>query len=780
MNAKFKTLKKRILEEEFSNLNKEQREACFTTDGAVLILAGAGSGKTTTLISRIQYMIKYGDSYNTDYIPEGLTEEIINGLQNKKYSELTETEEFMLKYKPVSPFNILAITFTNKAAGELKERLNAKLGTYGQNVWASTFHSLCVRILRSEIDVLGFDKSFTIFDTTDVRSCVKECMKDLNMNEETIDSRVCAGFISSLKNKGKKASDFEKETNNDYRLIKISKVYSLYEQKMKKFNALDFDDLLMLTVEIFEKYPYILEKYQEKFKYIMVDEYQDTNHIQYRLVSMLADKYKNICVVGDDDQSIYRFRGADIENILNFEKDYKDTKVIKLEENYRSTKNILGAANGVIENNKKRKDKKLRTSLEVGDKVFHITPNSGYEEALRIRLLIEDMVIRRGYSYKDIAVLYRMNSLSRTFEQHFLKECVPHRVVGGLRFFDRAEIKDVVAYLRLTFNSADDEAFLRIINTPARGIGKTSVDRVKAIAKKENISLIDVCADAEKYSELSNAKLKLTGFYNMICDFRKKSDNLYELISKVIFDSGYLEYLNSELKEENHAKAENIKELLSMAKESESDTLSDFLENVALLSDIDNYDNNEDAVTLMTLHSAKGLEFPVVFIVGFEEGIFPSNQSKMEDGGVEEERRLLYVGITRAKKMLYLSSAKERMLFGTPMFCRPSSFLKEIPEDFIQGEIQPQYDSIDRKNIKKESSYIIAPSQNKDRTLPDIQKSESLPQYKAGQRVKHKKFGEGPILSAVPLGNDIKLEIMFDTVGKKILMAAFARPEILK
>lgn len=780
MNDKFNKIKKRILEDEFSNLNDAQKEACFTTEGAVLILAGAGSGKTTTLISRIQYMIKYGNSYNTDYMPNGLTEEILKSMENKSYSNLTETEEFMLKYKPVSPCSILAITFTNKAAGELKERLNLKLGTYGQNVWASTFHSLCVRILRNEIGVLGFNKSFTIFDTTDVKSCIKECMKELNMNEETIDSRVCANFISALKNKGQKASDFEKETNNDYRLIKISKVYSLYEQKMKKFNALDFDDLLMLTVEIFEKYPEVLEKYQEKFKYIMVDEYQDTNHIQYKLVSLLSKKYKNICVVGDDDQSIYRFRGADISNILNFEKDYKDTKVIKLEENYRSTKNILNAANGVIKNNKNRKDKTLRTSLEMGDKVFHITPNSGYEEALRIRLMIEDLVGRRGYAYKDIAVLYRMNSLSRTFEQHFLKECVPHRVVGGLRFFDRAEIKDIVAYLRLTFNSADDEAFLRIINTPARGIGKTSVDRVKAIARNENKTYIDVCKEADSHDELSNAKTKLMNFYNMICGFREKADNLYELINKVIFDSGYLEYLNMDKREENRAKAENVKELLSMAQESESDTLADFLENVALLSDIDNYDNNEDAVTLMTLHSAKGLEFPVVFIIGFEEGIFPSNQSKMEEDGIEEERRLLYVGITRAKKILYLSSAKERMMFGNPMFCRPSSFLKEIPEKCIQGEIQPQYEPMDRKNTKKEPSYIIPPSQNKDRTLPDIPKVEALPQYKAGQRVKHKKFGEGTVLNASPLGNDVKLEIMFDTVGKKILMAAFARPEILK
>ncbi len=777
MNTKFDIIKKRILEEEFSNLNPPQREACFTTDGAVLILAGAGSGKTTTLISRIGYMIKYGDSYNTSYIPDGLTEEKLSKMENKGFDELSEEEEFFLKYKPVSPYNILAITFTNKAAGELKARLSAKLGTYGEGVHASTFHSFCVRILRQEIEALGYSRYFTIFDTTDVKNCIKECISELNINEETLDTRMCAGIISSLKNKGLTPDDFKKETNGELRAIKVSKVYELYMQKMKKYNALDFDDLLMFTVEIFEKYPAVLEKYQDKYRYIMVDEYQDTNPIQYKLVHLLSKKYKNLCVVGDDDQSIYRFRGADISNILNFEKDFKNTKVIKLEENYRSTENILGAANGVIANNKTRKDKKLWTSIKGGDKVFHITPNSGYEEALRIKMLIEDMVTRRGYSYKDIAVLYRMNSLSRTFEQFFLKECIPHRVVGGLRFFDRAEIKDVIAYLRLTFNSYDDEAFLRIINTPARGIGKTTVDRVKDIALMENISLLDVCKKAEKYDAISSARVKLANFAVMIESFKENTSDLYTLVENVITKSGYMEYLMTDKKEESRARLENMKELLSMAKESEGQSLPEFLENVALLSDIDNFDDGEDAVTLMTLHSAKGLEFPIVFVVGFEEGIFPSNQAKNEEGGIEEERRLLYVGITRAKKILYLSSAKERMMFGNMMFCRPSSFLKEIPDEFLEKEIQPQYEPA-RTPAKKAPGYIIAPSQDKDRATPAIS-SVSMPDYKKGQRVRHKKFGDGTILDAQPLGNDMKLEIMFDTVGKKVLMAAFAKPQIL-
>jgi len=777
MKTKFDIIKKRILEEEFSNLNAPQREACFTTDGAVLILAGAGSGKTTTLISRIGYMIKYGDSYNTDYLPENLSEKKLADMENKRYDELSEEEQFLLKYKPVSPYNILAITFTNKAAGELKTRLSSKLGTYGEGVHASTFHSLCVRILRQEIESLGYSRYFTIFDTTDVKNCIKECILELNINEETLDTRMCAGIISSLKNKGLSPDDFKKETNGELRAIKVSKVYELYMQKMKKYNALDFDDLLMFTVEIFEKYPAVLEKYQEKFKYIMVDEYQDTNPIQYKLVHLLSKKYKNLCVVGDDDQSIYRFRGADITNILNFEKDFKNTKVIKLEENYRSTQNILGAANGVISNNKTRKDKKLWTSISGGEKVFHITPNSGYEEALRIKMLIEDMVTRRGYMYKDIAVLYRMNSLSRTFEQFFLKECIPHRVVGGLRFFDRAEIKDVIAYLRLVFNIYDDEAFLRIINTPARGIGKTTVERIKEIAIAENKSLFEVCEKADCYETIFSARIKLCNFASMINSFKECASDLYTLVESVITKSGYMEYLMTDRKEESRARLENMKELLSMAKESEGQSLPEFLENVALLSDIDNFDDDEDAVTLMTLHSAKGLEFPVVFVVGFEEGIFPSNQSKNEEGGIEEERRLLYVGITRAKKILYLSSAKERMLFGNMMFCRPSSFLKEIPDEFLEKEIQPQYEPATAP-AKKAPSYIIAPSQNKERTIPAI-KSDEMPDYKKGQRVRHKKFGDGTILDVQPLGNDIKLEIMFDTVGKKVLMAAFAKPQIL-
>jgi len=774
MEKEFRQIKKRLIEEDFSNLNSAQKEACFKTDGAVLILAGAGSGKTTTLISRIQYMIKYGNSYNTEYIPEGLTEEKLSELSQKDISTLNEEEQFFLKYKPVSPYNIMAITFTNKAASELKSRLSKKLGELGTNVFASTFHSACVRILRNDIELLGYNRYFTIFDTSDSAGCVKEAMNELEIQFDDFDHKGCLAYISSLKNQNVEPEEFslEAKASNDVRLIKIAKIYTRYCEKMKKYNALDFDDLLLKTVRLFEKYPDVLNKYQEKFKYIMVDEYQDTNKVQYKLIALLAKKYGNICVVGDDDQSIYKFRGADIRNILDFEKDFKNAHTVKLEDNYRSTKNILDAANGVIANNKKRKEKRLRSNKELGEKVNFITPFNAIDEANRVRGIIEELTLTGKYRYKDIAVLYRMSAVSRVFEQHFLRESIPHRVVGGMRFFDRAEIKDIIAYLRLVMNSNDDEAFLRIINMPPRGIGKTTVERVKNIALSNNISYLSVCRQAENHPEISSATKKLIDFCKLIDDIGENKDDLSEMINSAIFGSGYMDYLEKDDKEENRARKGNLGELLTMAKENEYSDLAEFLENVALLSDIDNYDDSEDAVTLMTLHSAKGLEFPVVFIVGFDEGIFPSQKSKSEPGGIEEERRLLYVGITRAKTLLYLSSVKERMLFGAPMFLKPSSFLEEIPEENISKEVKKQFDISLDKLPKKE--YVIPPTAFKTNVTKTTAQN-----YEKGMRVLHKKFGEGTVISAVPLGNDVKLEVEFDSFGKKVLMAVFANLKIL-
>ncbi len=796
MKNRFNQIKKRILEEEFSHLNPMQREACFTATGPVLILAGAGSGKTTTLISRIHYLVKYGDSYYNELeCPPFLLEEDLDRLEKKSAESLLEEEEALFCYHPVSPRNILAITFTNKAANELKERLEKKLGDRAVGIWALTFHSACVRILREDISLLGggFNRYFTIFDANDAKTCVKDCLKELNISEDVLNHKLVYSVISNSKNDAIDAEEFRRLAGADYKQTLIAKVYALYTEKLKKYNALDFDDILFYTVRLFETFPEVLRKYQERFTHIMIDEYQDTNKIQYLLAAHLAQKSKNLCVVGDDDQSIYKFRGADITNILNFEQQFSNTKIIKLEENYRSTKNILDAANGVIQNNKQRKAKKLWTQKLGGSKITVLNPSNNYEEASRVGFLI-DTLLQDGYRYKDIAILYRMNSLSRTFEQTFLQSAIPHRIVGGTRFFDRKEIKDIVAYLRLVLNENDDAALMRIINEPARGIGKTSVEKVQSLAAANGASMLRICETANLYTELSHPKLKLMNFAKMIADFRENMESTEALVNSVLYGSGYMEALQKEDTDEANARIQNMKELLSMIKEDEANQdLSAFLENVSLLSDIDNYDADEDAVTLMTLHSSKGLEFPVVFLVGFEEGIFPSMQSKTEVGGLEEERRLCYVGITRAKEKLYLSHAEERMLFGSYMHSLPSQFLKEIPEETLDMQKKKRTATVSDFGASYGSGYAQSSvggyrgdsyNTNAIHLTPPTQAatpkpSGDLPDYREGCRVRHKKFGDGTVLSVQPLGNDIKLEIQFDTVGKKTLMAAFARPEII-
>lgn len=796
MKNRFNQIKKRILGEEFSHLNSMQREACFTATGPVLILAGAGSGKTTTLISRIHYLVKYGDSYYNELeCPPFLSEEDLDRLEKKSAESLSEEEETLFCYHPISPRNILAITFTNKAANELKERLERKLGDRATGIWALTFHSACVRILREDISLLGggLNRYFTIFDANDAKTCVKECIKELNISEDVLNHKLVYSVISKSKNDAIDAEEFRRLAGADYKQTLIAKVYALYTEKLKKYNALDFDDILFYTVRLFETFPEVLRKYQERFTHIMIDEYQDTNKIQYLLASYLANKSKNLCVVGDDDQSIYKFRGADITNILNFEQQFSNTKIIKLEENYRSTKNILDAANGVIKNNIQRKAKKLWTKKIGGAKITVLNPSNNYEEASRVGFLI-DTLVQDGYRYKDIAILYRMNSLSRTFEQTFLQSAVPHRIVGGTRFFDRKEIKDIVAYLRLVLNANDDAALMRIINEPARGIGKTSVEKVQSLALANGVSMLQICETANLYSELSHPKLKLMNFAKMIADFRENMESTEALVNSILYGSGYMEALQKEDTEEANARIQNMKELLSMIKEDEANQdLSAFLENVSLLSDIDNYDADEDAVTLMTLHSSKGLEFPIVFLVGFEEGIFPSMQSKTEVGGLEEERRLCYVGITRAKEKLYLSHTEERMLFGSYMHSLPSQFLKEIPEETLDIQKKKKPASVSdfgnsfgsgysqssiggyRGDSYNTNAIHLTPPTKAATTKP----SGELPDYREGCRVRHKKFGDGTVLTVQPLGNDIKLEIQFDTVGKKTLMAAFAKPEII-
>lgn len=797
MKNRLNQIKKRILEEEFSHLNPMQREACFTATGPVLILAGAGSGKTTTLISRIHYLVKYGDSYYNELeCPPFLTEGDLDRLERKPAALLTEDEEALFQFHPVSPRNILAITFTNKAANELKERLEQKLGDRASGIWALTFHSACVRILRENISLLGggLNRYFTIFDANDAKNCVKDCIKELNISEDVLNHKLVYSVISKSKNDAIDAEEFRRLAGSDYKQTLIAKVYALYTEKLKKYNALDFDDILFYTVRLFETFPAVLQQYQERFTHIMIDEYQDTNKIQYLLAAYLAKKSKNLCVVGDDDQSIYRFRGADITNILNFEKQFASTKIIKLEENYRSTKNILDAANGVIQHNKERKAKRLWTQKTGGAKIMVLNPSNHYDEASQICFLM-DSLLQDGYHYKDMAILYRMNSLSRTFEQSFLQSAVPHRIVGGTRFFDRKEIKDIVAYLRLVLNGNDDAALVRIINEPARGIGKTSVERVQALASQNGVSMLQICETADLYPELSHPKSKLMNFAKMIADFREAMESTEALVNSILYGSGYMEALQKEDTEEANARIQNMKELLSMIKEDEANQdVAVFLENVSLLSDIDNYDADEDAVTLMTLHSSKGLEFPIVFLVGFEEGIFPSMQSKTEVGGLEEERRLCYVGITRAKEKLYLSYTEERMLFGSYMHSMPSQFLKEIPEETLEFQKKKRAATVSASGSSYSSGYSSGSSVGGYRgdsyntnaihltpptKTPASQPAGNLPDYQVGCRVRHKKFGIGTVMAVQPLGNDIKLEIQFDEAGKKILMAAFAKPEII-
>ena len=707
----------------FPNLNDKQREAVYTTDGPVLILAGAGSGKTTVLINRIAYLI---------------------GAKN------------------VFPSQILAITFTNKAAAELKSRLETMLGSEGEMVWASTFHSLCVRILRRDIEKIGYPSSFNIFDRADQLTVVKECLKEMNLDDKTYPPKSILSQIGRAKDELLTPEDFAKAISGDFRMEKVAQIYSLYQKKLQKYGSLDFDDIIMLTVKLFEEHEDVLAYYQRRFQYVMVDEYQDTNHAQYRLVSLLADAHKNLCVVGDDDQSIYKFRGANIENILSFEKQYTNAKVIKLEENYRSTQNILDAANNVIKNNMGRKGKSLWTSKGEGEKIQLLKAQNEHDEGQKIAERIDELT-RNGYAYNDFAILYRTNAQSRVIENMLLRNAIPYRVLGGLRFFDRKEIKDVLAYMKLINNPSDNVSLKRIINEPKRGIGKKSVEDAELLSARDNISMFGVC-------EQSSGKLK--AFSDMINEIKQNNYSISKLVEVILDKTGYLEALINENTVESQTRIENIKELVTDAMEyekteEEEPTLAGYLEKISLVADVDNYDETQDVVVLMTMHSAKGLEFPVVFIAGMEDGIFPGYQSMMANEELEEERRLCYVAITRAKQILHISHAFSRSLYGSTSYNQPSRFLAEIPSELIEGQFvvnTPTHNTYTKPAVHHSSVNLNT------RTIPSA-KCDFAP----GDRVSHFKFGEGTILKATAVGNDVHLEVMFDTAGTKNLMAAYAK-----
>lgn len=727
-------------------LNERQKEAVLATEGPVLVLAGAGSGKTTVLVNRIAYMI----------------------------SE-----------KHIRPWNILAITFTNKAAREMKDRIERLLGDTAKDMWIGTFHSVCVRILRSCIDLLGYSRDFVIYDTADTKTVMKECLRELDIDEKSFPVRNVLSIISNAKNDLMDAATFENVYKSDYRMSIIAKIYYRYQTKLRKNNAVDFDDIILNTVKILSENPDVLSKYQDKFQYILVDEYQDTNNSQYLLINLLAQANRNLCVVGDDDQSIYKFRGANIGNILNFEDDYSDVQKITLDQNYRSTQNILDAANSVISNNKGRMGKSLWTSNGNGNKVYVYTGTNEYDEARYIARQIKKHFDEQG-SFSDCAILYRTNAQSRVIEEMLMRESVPYKVLSGLRFYDRKEIKDIIAYLRVVYNPNDDVSLARIINEPKRKIGNATLEKARNIAREKETSLYDVISHADDYPEFKTAIKKLLSFSEIIQSLIKLKDTvtIEDLTGRILNDTGYMPALVMEDTTESKTRIENLGEFISVITEFEKNeetgnTLGEFLENISLVSDIDGYDENEDSAVLMTIHSAKGLEFPIVFLSGLEEGLFPGMRSMESDDDIEEERRLCYVAITRAKEQLYITKTISRTIHGKTMPTTASRFFKEIPVEYLEDKttLQPKVAKV-MQDLGVRNAAAPKKEVYMTKGFGSSVKSSGSTDYskfKAGDAVEHRTFGRGEILKATPCRNDCILEIQFESIGFKRLMAAFAK-----
>ncbi len=784
----FLSIRKRIIESDFSNLNNKQKEAVFSTEGPLLVLAGAGSGKTTVLVNRIANLIKYGSAYNSDTVYGELREDEEKILLSASLTPETDLSPVMqlLSVNPVNPWQILAITFTNKAASELKNRICAKLGEQAESVWAYTFHSACVRILRRNADFIGFNSDFTIYDTDDSKRVIKECMKALDISDKIIAPKTVLNEISNAKNSMISPEEYDNTNSSDYLKRNIAQIYKLYQQKLKSADAVDFDDIIYFTVKLFRENYKILEYYQNKFKYILIDEYQDTNHMQYELVSMLAAKYGNICVVGDDDQSIYRFRGATIENILNFESEYPNAKVIRLEQNYRSTQNILDAANSVISNNKYRKGKNLWTDKGAGKKILYKKNDSDLDEG---RFVANEILkeIKNGKDYADFAVLYRMNSQSNLIEQALIRSGIPYKIIGGHKFYDRKEIKDALSYLNVIANPNDIVRLQRIINEPKRGIGDASFAAVTEISFALGLPVLDVMLNAEEYPKLSRCAKKLTAIAEMISDFSRSAEEEKpsELLKKVLNETGYIDSLDNE-PEKKQDRIDNLGQLISdiaIFEENNDDaTLNDYLQQIALMTDIDSYNESQKSVVLMTVHSAKGLEFDTVFLAGMEEGIFPAELSLSEgQAGEEEERRLAYVAITRAKNMLYLSNSRTRMLFGMTRYNPESRFIAEIPKDLL--EVETAYGTPQGRFSGYDSPVAFTPDSAKKKKAANTDRGFSgkvkKPQknnesYRVGDTVIHDTFGEGVVLSVTAMGNDALLEIAFIKGMTKKIMANYS------
>ena len=796
-------VRKAIIEREYEHLNPMQRKAVMATEGPLLLLAGAGSGKTTVLIHRVANLIKYGRGSDTQEVPEFADEDDLEFLKTylkRPDSAQEDRVRWLCAVEPAMPWSIIAITFTNKAAGELKERLERMLGPSAMDVWASTFHSACVRILRRDIDRLGFDKSFTIYDSADSQRVVKDIVKEFEYDEKAFQPRTVLNYISNAKDAMMLPEQFAKERvmHGDWRMERIAKIYKEYVKRLRDANALDFDDIILHTVTLLQNHQDIREYYQKKFRYVLIDEYQDTNNLQYLLASLLAGGRKNICVVGDDDQSIYRFRGANIENILSFESDYQNARVIRLEQNYRSTQNILDASNAVIRNNEGRKGKTLWTENGAGDKVHIQTVYNESAEADYVASCILKE-FSAGRDWKDNAVLYRMNAQSNQLEYAFKRNAIPYKIIGGTRFFDRAEVKDMLAYLCVVNNPTDDLRLKRIINVPARGIGARSVDLVQSIAYQQGVPMFQVLMEANQYPDLARSAEKLMAFAALIIEMQGKAESMEmdAFYDEVCQDSGYLTMLEAKNDVESRSRAENVKELRSsivsyLDNHPEGVSLAGFLDEIALYTDLDNQNPDDNSVVMMTMHSAKGLEFPSVYVVGLEENVFPGSRAMGDIEEMEEERRLCYVAMTRAKEHLTMTNARQRMLFGHTTNNLASRFLGEIPAKNCdwQGkqterprEAKPRYDygfsgaagvsGISGVGASSRGGFN-RPVSVRNTHSQSAAKPTAL-SLKKGDMVQHKAFGRGMVMSIQPMGGDALIEIAFDEHGTKRLMMNSAK-----
>ena len=798
LDLRFLAARKKYISTQFSQLNTMQQEAVLTTEGPLLLLAGAGSGKTTVLINRIANIMRFGRGSDSNEIPDSVTEEDVVFLENLD-ADLTDTDRWhadhLCAVEPAVPWSIIAITFTNKAANELKERLSTLLGPEAQDIWAMTFHSACCRILRRDIERMGYTRSFTIYDSSDSERIMKEIIKDMGLDDKTFPAKYVLGAISKEKDKMVSPQEMleRAEGTNDLRALHIAKAYVKYQTRLKDNNALDFDDIIYVTVKLLLDHEDVRTYYQKKFKYVLVDEYQDTNHMQYLLTSLLAGGYENICVVGDDDQSIYRFRGATIENILNFEKQYRGSRTIRLEQNYRSTQSILNAANAVISHNIGRKGKRLWTANGTGDP---ITVYEASDEGTEANYVAGKIITgSKGKTFKDHAILYRTNAQSNALEFALKRNGIPYRVIGGMRFFDRAEVKDMLSYLCVINNRADDLRLKRIINNPPRGLGSKTIETAERLADAERKPLYSVISDPYSYGPLEKPALKLLKFSALIegmAELLEDGMSLPDFYDELLIQSGYVDMLSAKDTEENKTRLENIRELKSSihayVQNAEVPTLAGFLEEIALYTDLEQYNESDDAVVMMTMHSAKGLEFTNVFLVGFEDGLFPGMRAIGDSEEMEEERRLCYVAITRAKQTLTITHAKQRMLYGRTSAALPSRFLREIPEDCMirkggYRRVQESSYGYDSGHSSYGSSYatpVRKPQPKRPESAMVTAAKAAYLDLNQGDMVMHAAFGRGMVLSVMKMSGDALLEIAFDDIGTKKLMAKTASAHMKK